>query len=1290
MNILYREANFPYNAYGLGNTNGNNGLGAGGFFESETEPPIPTEGDGDTASNCDEDKGWENSGLLGVCKPIREYQVGISDTMVYSWPSVEDRCYTNFNVNDMQKNGNDGNNIEDVYTEPITDYNLFHSQNRESCHNISNTARVINAENTFIGIHKDYPLEVTTSKAMRGYYLILKRRRYIYNEYKSKHTKQYGSGSSSPHWQKGGWMRWNHVDTRQGNYLKISTELNVDKYHPWTDQHGDTTEPEESDNMTGVRTSPLGAPLSTTRDYERHWTWTSPTGYNWRAIGESGVSGRTEQDDIVGLFRSYVPWPGLLPIPLDDQDTEINAWMYSWTAAIINYFIWLNVRDNGQDTVDQLTEVRDDYKAISDAKYTDYITIYNNSQQKYQNYLNALAISNQKHQDYVDANTAYTNAVSEFNDAVDAYNSASTAYNSAVTAHNDSLETYLAWYNFCVVYGPSGSSPNGWTDQFSITFMCGANETFVDANQDGVWDPNNYHWGDGTMTPWNTGDYRSSSYGWAATNYTNYNNALTNYNNAKATMDAALVTKNNAKADMDAKQAIMDARLAERDAAVAEYNTAITNTNTAITEYNNAVSLVQPAYDDYVDAQGYTDIAQTNLNQGIVDLQLSQDKVDLYNTQRNAYPENASTSLRDKIANPIYYTDSRLSWRLPQIYNESGEIDVDINIAKPDGEDHDGSLRVMDAAIHPTFVPRERAETGSVYIKNITIEKNGILLKAKDDAVGEFTELPSDEIYTDRSSKIKASGSAGQKRITFSNMYGNRSNIIHRYISTGFKIRFPEAGVYEISSIDASGSGINLTTNLSQTISSSSFTLYIPRGSPDPDYTWGQYDLNEFDTDPYATLVDSSQIHQVYADGSQRDILPSDMADSSESSGETLTDAQKERLEHVIFDSTSLFVADLFRATEPEAGRDTLNTLYASETIGMEDAHLGKAARHPFFSNELSESLHIRNDFFQWAYYEYLYFGAPAGQGGHISSKVKGNVSWDKYKWINYWEWSRTSYIFNWANEYSYSGFSNLNESEFDGFARSYTDKYGTETSTKVKQFFYGGIDKASSALWPCYENNIPAIQPDAFNQFFSTHYATWVNEFTESYTNHNHTIRGLNLGASSNNTPSLQKILDRPWFSYCAFSQTPGLIANFRSSLGVTNQRTVIGFAMTNRNITATNNSQRAAPWKSLQRAKYEKILKRPSVLAQYGYVGDMIGYTNADVGFANNDWVDHNMTIYESNDVISAGTNFKVSLHQAGTEFNDDVRNEFEERVVDDNQVGDGRSNLFLDNYRLYVVAK
>ena len=48
-------------------------------------------------------------------------------------------------------------------------------------------------------------------------------------------------------------------------------------------------------------------------------------------------------------------------------------------------------------------------------------------------------------------------------------------------------------------------------------------------------------------------------------------------------------------------------------------------------------------------------------------------------------------------------------------------------------------------------------------------------------------------------------------------------------------------------------------------VSNKDFTLKIPRGSTNPDYTWGQLELTEFDNDTYETTstVDMNQQHKV-------------------------------------------------------------------------------------------------------------------------------------------------------------------------------------------------------------------------------------------------------------------------------------------------------------------------------------------------------------------------------------------------------------------------------------------
>lgn len=1271
--LLYRDPSFPFTAHSFGNANGNNGIGDGGFWDQANDPPQPTANSGNTKNACDESKGWTDSGFNGVCKPAREWHIGITESMVYSWPGIEDRCYTNFNVNDMKKTGNSGNNIEGVYDNP-TDDQLFQSQNRESCHNISNTSRVKDAQNTFIGIHKDYPLTVTTTQSMRGYYLILKRKRFTYNEYKSKHTKQYGGNSSSPHWQKGGNIKLSNTDSRQGNFLRLNVAVDTDRENPWIDKPYDSTEEMATDNITGILCSPLGAPLSTTRDYEEIYNWGG--GYNWRAAGESGLSGRTVEDDLLGLFRDYVPWAGIFPIPLDDQDKELNGWIYDWTVYIVNIALWKTYKPNAASETAAAKSAYDTAQANTDAQWKTYQDLQNDAVAKKAEYDRLKAIADAAYEAANDAQTALNNANTAESNAWDAYIGRFNSY-TPVTDDTFQLSTYFGWSS--TYLGTTLYNEKKAEDEYAEWYnYCAQWANYEDPSSGYVWTVNDSI---GYLCP--DGSDNSNAL-WAA-----YDNMVWWQNFA----DDELTAVNQLSAAHTAAEAVVTAAVATQVAAAAASDAANEDSNAAADASDAAQLLPAPAYTEWqrldgISADLYEDYIIAQTYETRVD-----DQIAAWETEESKYPNNATSSMRDRIKNPTFYTPTRLNWRLPQFTNDTGEIDTELDVIAPNGEDHDGSVRVMDAVIHPTFVPRERAETGSVYIKSITIKKNNQVLRAAQDSIGTYIQVPSQEIYTDRSSTIKASGSKDQKWVTFTNLYNNRTDIIHRYISDTFYIKFPSGDWYEIASVQSSGNKIQLTENLKETLSSSNFILYIPRGSPNVNYTWGHYDLTEFDKDTYAELVDKSKRHMWWKDGNLEEI-PDSLMDPM--GVYNFTDDEKATLMHVINDSTAVLVRDLFTNTSVDPNRDTLDTLYASPTMGLEMGHTGKATRHPYFSNELSESLHIRNDFFTWAYYEYLYFGAPAGQSGHISAKVKGNVSWDKYSWVQYWEWKGT----NWKLEtealgkYATSGFSNLNQSEFDGFTHKYTDLYGVDIPTKAKQFWYGGIDKSSSALWPCYENNIAALcsenEHNPFHQSFTTHYGSWVDEFAEGYTNWNHSIRGVNLGADANNTPSVQRVLDRPWFSYCAFNRVPGLQINYRSSLNYSNQRMLMAFAMTHRNLNETDNADRAKPIHALMDAKYEKILKRPSVLAQYGYVGDLFGYSNEDVGFANNDWIDHNMTIYESNESISAGTKFEVSLHQAGTEFNDDPRTEFEKRAVDDNQVGDGRSKIALDNYTLYVVAK
>ena len=68
---------------------------------------------------------------------------------------------------------------------------------------------------------------------------------------------------------------------------------------------------------------------------------------------------------------------------------------------------------------------------------------------------------------------------------------------------------------------------------------------------------------------------------------------------------------------------------------------------------------------------------------------------------------------------------------------------------------------------------------------------------------------------------------------------------------------------------------IKLKTNLTKAISNKSFTLSVPRGSTNSNYTWGEMELTELDTDTYQTTstVDMSQQHKIdLGSGMQIDI----------------------------------------------------------------------------------------------------------------------------------------------------------------------------------------------------------------------------------------------------------------------------------------------------------------------------------------------------------------------------------------------------------------------------------
>lgn len=1297
--LLYRDQLFPYNSNNMG------AYEKGGFWSTSPTAADPTpalpQSTGNEDGACDESKGWTDSFYIGengmICKPLREYQVAVHATVCYSWPGIEDHTYSNFNINDMKKTGNNGNNIVAVYGDSPTDDDLFQAQNRESCHNISNTARVIDADHPFIGIHADYPLKVTTTKSMQGYYIILKRKRFVYNEYSSKHTRQYGDYGDE-NFQKGGNIKPTHIDCRQGHYLHYNLAGDLVDYPKLSED-----QEEFCDRIIQIRTSPLGQPFSTTRDYVDIFPGWGP--YNWRGV--SGFSGRTEEQDLIGLFRSRVPLKGWFVLPWDNLDQDIETWYSEWYGYIVTKLLMEEILNENIDLVTPLQTAFDDANKAANDAYAVYEPLWNQASDlddAYQdevteantaitNYNNAVDVWRPLNTTAEEENRTLNDLITQFNDAVDAEDAAETTHANNLAAVDDAEDAFdtasanfADWFNYCWFYNTAahefvdGIDP-GDVDWDSFDLLCGVNDS---------------------------GDEFWLASGNA--NYFNFRGPFVNAMNALAQANADATASEAALATAVANVNTLDAQVEEQRPIAEAAVTAANNADAEVTRlkgikedeeddlqpaldaFNAKKAEYEAAWDIYEPLDAIRDQAQTNLSVAIALKETAQENYDKAAEAESAYPDNAGPSLQDKIQNPVYYADNRLNWRMPKW--DEGSADMDR--ADPDGEDHDGSVDLIDAVISPEFVPRERAETGSVFIKSITIKKNGTgVLQPGYDAVGQYIELPSNEIYTDQSSKINASGSSGQKTVTLKNMFRNRTTYAYRYISNEFLISFPGSNKkYAISAVGSNT--ITLAENLTTNLSNSTFTLHIPRGARDKtNYTWGNYDLTEFDGDSYNTSYNLSERHQWPDENGDAQDMPEELINEgsiSRDHPEYVSDEQQIALaRHVLNNSKTMLIRNLFLGTSVNYAHTTLNKIFGARGIGMQDGHLGKASRHPYFANELGESLNIRNDFFPWAYYEYLYYGAPTGQGGHCSCKVGGNVTWNKYKWAKWWEMPRTDFILQDDAQvhYNNSGFYNLRQCVFDGFV-SYTDLYGRQIETKAKQFFYGGVDKASSAIWPCYENNIPQASPQAFDQKFSTHYSSWKEEFEEAYTNYNHSLRGVDLGADPNNTPSIQRVLDRPWFTYCAFSQNAGLQTIFTDRDGRSNQRFCLQSTMTKRNYTETSHAQRGAEWKKMHKAKYEKILIRPSVLAQYGFAGDMFGYTTADVGFANNAWADHNITIYESNNYLPAGSNFEISLHQAGTEFNDDLRDEWERRIPEENLIGDGRSKISLDNYTAYIVAK
>ena len=556
------------------------------------------------------------------------------------------------------------------------------------------------------------------------------------------------------------------------------------------------------------------------------------------------------------------------------------------------------------------------------------------------------------------------------------------------------------------------------------------------------------------------------------------------------------------------------------------------------------------------------------------------------------------------------------------------------------------SIAVRDAVLHPEYNIRTPCHTGSVNIKNITIKVNGTVLKAEDDVHGKYASVQNTEIATDRSSTIKAtSGGSGNRTITFSNLYGGKTTIIKRYISTDFKIKFAgDSTEYGISSVSSNGNTITLSSNLAAAKSNSNFTLLIPRGSPNSNYTWGNYKLTNFDGESYDN---------------------------------TICDRIK--------NDNDVTTRDLYVGTpvvnNTNNNRATFRRIFDQVLEGTTGGTTNTPDRHPYFSNELTEALAYPNDWCHSAYWERFWWESCAGQISHISAKLESptaSVSWNKCKWVEYFELELTEGDNGTTSAYNASGFSNLKDSSLLLTKWADEDLDGDDVAFTVKQFFYGGVDKATGAIWPNYKVNLASKAPSAFAQTFTQNYSNWGTEFTEAYGG------GSNVGEH----------LDQCWFVGCAIGKDttyrcwPHWSDNYFMGFSAWNSEEWAGLSQTD---TFTNNNNNwTREWNKVLDYVSRVRSGHPWSYANYGFGGDMLGWQEYLAGKSGQNWAYHGMTIYESDGIISSGSTIEVSLHQFASlfnqEFEDDVSSVFEEVHF----LGRGQSTLNMDNYQLFIIAK
>lgn len=568
-------------------------------------------------------------------------------------------------------------------------------------------------------------------------------------------------------------------------------------------------------------------------------------------------------------------------------------------------------------------------------------------------------------------------------------------------------------------------------------------------------------------------------------------------------------------------------------------------------------------------------------------------------------------------------------------------------------------VTISEAVINRTIVPREQVQTGSVNIKNITIKENGTVLKAEDDVLGKWVEVPRSSISS--LGKANTSGATLTFQTLFSLIRTDSDTSHDRYVAAGFQIKFAgDSTWYEITAANRNGATISPQPSANK--SQVDFTLRIPRGSPDPNYTWGNYRITNFDGDN--TSHSSCDNIRYEHDGSQ-----------------LLKYARNETpLYYDLFISTGLNETN---------GNETLhgvtNLVYYNDNYPT--ASSGKAVRQPHFGNELGEQLSLKNDFSMVGFWERFRLGTPNSGLGHYSADIGGkSLSWSACNWVEYYEKERAVAG---SGSSSNTKFTNMKQLTLDladlGFVPTEREVFGSGSgdnqvwdiiNLNVECFMFGGIDKVSGSIWPSYKINLAAFSPGFFAQNFSTAAEQWTNYFSAA--------KAFGSGAN------VAEHLDQAWYAFCAHEKDSALIPFYTDTSARLLNATIAPALTMQRMYSGTNRKEhtnaRSTEILALEEeAKQVKTLLHPWVTASYGYDYDHLGWGGEMAGT-----LFHAFTIYDSDKKINEGTVFEVSLHQAGIPFCEETDTEDGGFFNLSPLLGLGTIMLPVDNYQLFIVAK